>query len=105
MQTEGILLNPNFPNTLKTGGEIAWFSREVNPSTGYTWKFRPDNSGVYKEMETILLHSSTGVPGTPGEELWKFKAMKPGKGSMRFERFPPGADNPDQTLTINVQVM
>jgi len=99
-KSSGILLSGHFPNTVPVGGELAWYMVTENPSTGYRWGYRPDDSGVYELAEEILLHPSTKAVGVPGEHIWKFKAVRPGTGVMLFELYPPGGKK--QTKTVKV---
>jgi predicted secreted protein len=101
-----ILLSPNYVNQLKLGGETGWFTEEYYASTGYTWQFTPDNSGVYKLVETITLHPSppTGYTGAPGRLIWILKSMRKGIGSAMFELIPPGKGKPVKTIIIKFKV-
>jgi predicted secreted protein len=102
--TNGILLNDDYENNLTIGGELAWFIREQNTSTGYIWQFVPDNSGVYEEVETIVLRASVSGKGVPGTAIWKFKAVKRGTGSMIFQSIRPGSGKPSEEIKISVSV-
>ncbi|MDY6855859.1 MAG: protease inhibitor I42 family protein [Thermodesulfobacteriota bacterium] len=101
---EGILLNTHFVNKMSIGGKLGWFSREHNASTGYSWSCIPDNSGVYEIVEEIILHPSTDAVGVPGMNIWKFKAMRDGKGSVMFELFPPAGKEPAEKILIEIEV-
>lgn len=105
-QLNGILLKSDFVNQLEVDGERAWFIRDENPSTGYQWRFTPDNSGVYKEVEELDLHASPpkGMVGVPGAVAWQFEAVRPGKGTMEFQLFGPGRTTPEKTIKVPVQV-
>ena len=103
-QNEGILLNSHFVNKLKVGGELAWFIKDYNASTGYTWQCYPDNSGVYEISEQVTLHPSTDAVGVPGSIIWKFKAIAKGKGNIAFELMPPGSKEPSERIIISVEV-
>lgn len=104
-QTEqGILLNAHLVNRMKVGGELGWFPREFNTSTGYKWSCTVDNSGVYEWVDTVTLHPATDAVGVPGMLLWKFKAVKPGKGSIKFELYRPGQEKPIEDITVEIQV-
>ncbi|MEH1865826.1 MAG: DUF1842 domain-containing protein [Nostoc sp.] len=100
----GILLTEKFANQLKINGELAWFFREENGSNGYSWRFRPDNSGVYELAEQIVLHPSTQAVGVPGMSIWKFKGIREGKGCIMFELYPPGEQEPAETVVLNIEV-
>ncbi|MBP0029432.1 protease inhibitor I42 family protein [Roseofilum sp. Guam] len=98
----GILLNSHFTNKMAVNGELGWLLREFNASTGYTWRFTPDNSGVYELVEEITLHPSTEATGVPGMMIWKFKGIKAGKGSILLELYPPAATSAVETTTITI---
>jgi len=68
--TQGILLNSHFINKMTVGGKTAWFTKEINESTGHKWRFKPDNFGVYEMFEEILLHPSvTGNRSSRNDSL------------------------------------
>lgn len=87
-------------------GDHAWYLKEGNSGTGYTWKYRPDNSGVYEMVEEDLLHTSPppGMVGTPYLKAWKFKGVRPGRGSVLFESYPPGSARPEQIEKVTIIV-
>ncbi|MBD2441443.1 protease inhibitor I42 family protein [Nostoc sp. FACHB-110] len=73
-------------------------------TNGYTWHFRPDNSGVYELAEEIVLHPSTQAVGVPGMKIWNFRAIREGQGSVMFELFPPGQQEPAETVVLNIEI-
>ncbi len=100
---EDILLNSHFVNKMSIGGELGWYSQGYNASTGYQWTCRPDNSGVYEMVEEVVLHPSTDAVGVPGMIVWKFKAVRDGKGSVLFELTPPGATEPVEKIVVTIE--
>jgi len=103
-KSSGILLNEHFPNLLQVGGESAWFIKENNTSTGYSWSYIPDNSGVYELTQEIVLHPSlVGAVGVPGARIWQFKAVRPGQGAILFALNPPGGSKPIKTIKVLIQ--
>ena len=100
----GILLSSHWDNKMAVNGELGWLVWEVNGSTGYTWRFTPDNSGVYELVEEIILHPSTEATGVPGMTIWKFKGVRAGKGSLLLELYPPAATSPVQSTPITITV-
>lgn len=106
MTSTGILLKPHLVNQLALNGELAWFIVDDNPSTGYSWRFRPDNSGVYDVVETISLHPRTeGIhAGTPGSLIWKVQGVRSGKGTILFEEFAQGSSSPSTTIAVTIKV-
>ena len=103
-EESGICLNTHFVNKMKSDGELGWFSREYNASTGYTWSCIPDNSGVCEMVEVVVLHPSTDAVGVPGMRIWKFEARRVGKGSVMFELLPPGGRVPAERIVIEIEV-
>jgi len=101
---EAICLNNFFTNKMKVDGELGWYSREINGSTGYHWQFRPDNSGVYEMVEEIDLHPSTEATGVPGRVIWKFQAKREGKGKAMFELYPPSGNEPTEKVLVEFEV-
>jgi len=100
----GILLNSHYVNKMKINGELAWYTEEMNASTGYNWQVIVDYSGVYEHVETIFLHASVNAAGVPGRIIWKFKAVREGKGNVLFELFPPGSEKPVKTTAVYIEV-
>ncbi len=101
----GICLNSHFVNKMSIDGELGWFLREYNASTGYSWRCIPDNSGVYEIVEEIVLHPSTdaSASGVPGMCIWKFKAIREGKGTVVFELLPPAGKEPAEMITVRIE--
>jgi predicted secreted protein len=112
----GILLESNLPqgqkNVLKmsTPPVYGWYMVEYNPSTGYTWRFTPDNSGVYKMVKQFTLQSTIvnmedkPLVGLPARIVWVFQAVKPGKGVARFSQYAPGKKSPARTDEVVILV-
>ena len=82
-----------------------------NPSTGFQWL-----ENVQISEATILgqeNHKFIGPeseppppPGTPGQEVWTFKALKEGSSTIFFEYSRPweGGEKGEWTCTVNVIV-
>jgi predicted secreted protein len=112
----GILLQANLPegqkNVLKLSSPpvYGWFSEEYNPSTGYTWRFTPDKSGVYKMVKQFTLQSTivnmdnNPLVGLPAKTIWVFQAVKAGKGVATFSQYAPGKKAPVRTETVVILV-
>ncbi len=101
---EGIYLVSHFANKMAIGGELGWFLREYNASTGYHWNCIPDNSGVYEMVEEFNLPPSTDAVGVSGMRIWKFKAVRKGTGSVIFELLPPGVKEPSERIVVSIAV-
>jgi predicted secreted protein len=112
----GIMLQSNLPqgqnNVLKMSATpvYGWYMVEYNPSTGYTWRFTPDNSGVYKMVKQFTLQSeivnmeNKPLVGLPAKIVWVFQAVKPGKGVARFAQYAPGGKSPVRTDEVVILV-
>lgn len=101
---KGILLTSHFINKMTVGGETAWFIKEFSASSGYMWRYRPDNSGTYELIGNIVLHPSADATGVPGNIIWQFNAIRKGSGEVMFELFPPGSEKAVETILINIAV-
>ncbi len=104
MVESAICLNDHFVNKMTLDGELGWFIRDYNKSTGYQWRYLPDNSGRFELVEQIILSPSTEAVGVPGYIIWKFKAKREGEGSLIFELYPPGRKEPVQSLKVEIEV-
>jgi len=104
LRETGIYLTDRYMNHLKVDGEPAWFSRESNPLSGYLWRCVEDNSGSYRFLGTLELIPTANAECIPGLYLWKFQAVKKGKGTITFQRYRRGADEPEETITIHLEV-
>jgi len=100
----GIYLTGHFLNHLKMDGELAWFSRETNPFSGCLWRWLEDNSGTYRFIGSLELLPAANAEGIPGLTLWKFQAMKKGKGTITFQRYRRGAAEAEETITVHLEV-
>lgn len=103
VESGGILLTSGFDNLVPINGELAWFIHDENPTTGYTWRYRPDNSGVYALVTEFFLRPSPppGVTGVPGAHVWIFEALNPWTGSVLFELSRPG-EPPVEVIGVRI---
>ena len=82
-----------------------------NPTTGFQWS---EEAQISDKAITIQEgHEFTGPdseppppPGTPGQEVWNFKALKEGSSTIFFEYSRPweGGEKGEWTCTVNVIV-
>lgn len=57
-----------------------------NPSTGYKWSLADSRSAVMGVMgEPSFEPPARPLPGAPGTEVWRLKAMTQGQAEARFE--------------------
>ncbi|MFC2012963.1 protease inhibitor I42 family protein [Chloroflexota bacterium] len=104
--------NHHFNQALEVrAGEIFEVKLCSNPSTGFQWS---EGSQI---SDTIVLkqekHEFVGLeseppppPGTPGQEIWTFKALKQGSSTIYLEYSRPweGGEKGEWTLTVDVIV-
>lgn len=100
----GIYLTSHFRNHLKVDGELAWFVRESNPISGYLWRCVEDQSDTYRLIGVLELHPATTTEGVPGLSLWTFQAQKKGSGTITFQRYRLGSKQPEETISIYLEV-
>jgi len=82
-----------------------------NPTTGFQWSEEAQISdtaiAIQESHEFIGPESDPPPPpGTPGQEIWTFKALKQGSSTIFFEYSRPweGGEKGEWTCTINVLV-
>ena len=78
-----------------------------NPSTGFRWKMTlPEDQKTVEFLSSEHVVSQNVMPGVPGEEVYKFKAMTPGeiKADFVYERpWEPKTAPTRKIFTILVQ--
>jgi len=82
-----------------------------NPSTGFQWSEESDISDIsvlkQENHEFVSPESDPPpAPGTPGQQIWTFKALKKGSSTIYLEYSRPweGGEKGEWTLTIDVTV-
>jgi predicted secreted protein len=82
-----------------------------NPTTGFQWseKAQISNSAVLKQEDHKFIGPESEPPpppGTPGQEIWTFKALKQGSSDIYLEYSRPweGGEKGEWTCTVNVVV-
>ncbi|GAH52060.1 unnamed protein product, partial [marine sediment metagenome] len=72
------------------------------PTTGYQWceEAEISDESVIKQVSHKFVGPETTAPGTPGEEVWTFKALKAGTTTISMEYSRPwvGSKTPDSSL-------
>jgi inhibitor of cysteine peptidase len=67
-------------------GQEAVVRLASNPSTGYKWAPADTRSAVMAVVgEPSFEPPARPLPGAPGTEVWRLKAMTEGQGEVRFE--------------------
>ncbi|MFC1967640.1 protease inhibitor I42 family protein [Chloroflexota bacterium] len=82
-----------------------------NPTTGFQWSEEAqisDTAITIQESHEFIGPESEPPPppGTPGQEVWTFKALKKGSGTIYLEYSRPweGGEQGEWTCTVNVVV-
>ena len=68
--------------------EIFEISLKTNPTTGYLWKWKKDNSfKIVDSLSTNYVQDKTDaqMTGVGGNIVWKFKAKQTGIDTLTFE--------------------
>ena len=105
MSEQGMLLSSEGVNELTLDGARGWFMEEQNASTGYSWKYHPDNSGVYELVEEVSLAPAVPVVGAPGKIIWELQGVREGTGKVMFEEYPPGSKQPSKVVPVEIKVV
>ena len=63
-------------------GQTVDITLNANPSTGYSWTWI--NKGTVTTVDSIaaISVSTNNVPGSPSQQIWRFKAIKAGSDSI-----------------------
>ena len=82
-----------------------------NPTTGFQWseEAQISDAAVLKQEDHKFIGPESEPPpppGTPGQEVWTFKALKQGSSKIYLEYSRPweGGEKGEWTCTINVVV-
>ncbi len=82
-----------------------------NPTTGFRWsegaQINDTAITIQENHEFIGLESEPSPPpGTPGQEVWTFKALKKGSSTIYLDYSRPweGGEKGEWTCTVNVVV-
>ena len=90
--------------TLKIGQHVD-ITLNANPSTGYSWSWINKATVTTVDSVAAISVSTNNVPGSPSQEIWRFKAVKAGYDSIKFRYAQPwvgGAVGETRTLFIKV---
>ncbi len=79
-----VFQDPGVPIYVQPGQEFS-IALVSNPSTGFRWKMTlPEGQEIVKFLGSEHVISEEVMPGVPGEEVSKFKAMIPGEIKVDF---------------------
>ena len=92
-------------------GEIFEVKLCSNPTTGFQWSLEAQISDtviIIQEAHEFIGPESEPPPppGTPGQEVWTFKALKQGSSTIYLEYSRPweGGEKKEWTVTVDVIV-
>ena len=92
---------------IAAGGTLT-VTLESNQTTGFQWELKSvgDTSVLQSQGGTYNAPEDTGMVGAGGEEVWTFKALKPGTSSLSMEYSQPwdGGTKAGQTFDLTVVV-
>jgi inhibitor of cysteine peptidase len=98
--------DPGVPIKVQPGDEFS-IALASNPSTGFRWKMTlPEDQETVTFLGASHVASEEVMPGVPGKEVYKFKAVTPGATNVEFvyERpWEPKAAPTRKSFTILVQ--
>ena len=82
------------PRVIKTQvGQSFTITQESNGTTGYLWQFaKPLDKSTLKLISSEYIAGGTEANirvGAPGKQVWRFKALKPGRTNIYFEYVRP----------------
>ena len=76
--------DPGVPIKVRPGEEFS-IALASNPSTGFRWKMTlPEEQRTVKLLGSGYVASQKVMPGVPGEEVYKFKAITPSETKVDF---------------------
>ena len=99
------LTNPNVPFNASVGKEFS-LVLESNATTGYQWQLAKNlNKKFLKLVRNDYIASQSNLVGAGGKEIWIFKALKPGKTTIRFKYIRPWEKNTKSAKTTGFTIV
>lgn len=95
------------PKSIETEvGENFSFTLDANGSTGYTWVFANPVDAKMLQYNGSVYHNDSNVPGAPGRENFRFKAIGEGNTEIVLNYVQPWDKEtaPAKTFTMTVTV-
>ncbi len=80
---------------------------DSNPSTGYYWELGNDlDESIVKFVSKYYSPKTSAAPGSGGQDVWVFKAMKAGESHITLLYYSPSNEpaDPQQKVTFTVTV-
>ncbi len=98
--------DPAVPIRVHAGQAFA-LRLESNASTGYSWRLaRPPDEAIVQSTGRRYLQPVSGrPPGTPGAELWTFRAAGSGRTAIELEYVRPGETPPGPAAFATFEVI
>lgn len=97
----------NQETEVAVGGTLT-VSLESNPTTGFEWALVgiTDETVLEEESHGFVAPEAGAPPGTGGEEVWTFTALKEGKSTISMEYRRPWEEGvePDKVFALTVVV-
>lgn len=83
-------------NVIRLGAGPKFIIRMPDAGAGASWRLMG--------TETVGGISLSGMSEADGTGDWNFDTIGAGGGVLEFQRFLPGADEPDETVTFEVEI-
>jgi inhibitor of cysteine peptidase len=78
-----------------------------NPTTGYSWKWTNKQSvTVVDSVGFVYITDKPELTGSGGKEIWKFRGIKKGTDTLKFEynrSWEPNSTVKSQTIVVRVK--
>jgi inhibitor of cysteine peptidase len=85
-------------------GALLIISLESNLSTGYSWRVSKNDNATLKFIDQSTFPPKTPMPGAPGHQMLKFKAIAPGSDAVELEYLRPWEKGIAPAKTFGVMV-
>ena len=83
-------------NVIRLGAGPKFIIRMPDAGAGASWRLMG--------TESVGGISLAGMQHSDGNGNWNFDTIGAGGGVLEFQRFLPGADEPDETVTFEVEI-
>jgi predicted secreted protein len=103
----GVYTDPGKTIRLQTGDEFS-IELESDPSTGFNWVLTEQlKSSVVRMVRVSYRPPDPPVPGTPGTDVWAFRATGPGTAEITLgyvkQSVTPSETAEERTFTVEVK--
>jgi inhibitor of cysteine peptidase len=106
-QAEDLVISDPAKNLEATVGSEFKIVINSNPSTGYHWELGDDlDEAIVEFVSKDYQADKPELPGSGGQDVWVFKALKAGEVQITLLYYPPsnGPIDPQQEVTFTVTV-